>query len=200
MKYIGFVFQIDKELFVKFEINDMVFYPGHGVAVIESEVEKSISGNTARFFKLKFIYKDVTILIPINSKSETVYIRSLSSKDLVEQAYNELYKEFEKKSGTVDFSPSCWNRRNKDYQLKIQKGDLLDIARVYRDLMHISHEKELSFGERKILQTTKELLLEEILLVANEPREVVMQKLQIPFQQMHFGEAATKSSTISAIL
>jgi len=178
-----------------FQLKDKVFYPGYGVAVIEDIIEKVVSENKTRFFKLKFVYKDITILVPFNGGAENVGIRHLSEKKVVLAAINELHKAPSKKDDSADPSPNSWNKRNKVYQLKIQRGKLLDIIRVYRDLMYASREKDLSFGEKKLLHMTKELLLQEISTVQKEEREVIMQRLQGPFQQLSFSEKINSGET-----
>lgn len=183
-----------------FQLNEKVFYPGYGVAMIENIIERVVLKNKTKFFKLKFIYKDITILVPFNGGAENVGIRHLSAKKVVMVAIDELQKIPSKKNNATDLSPNSWNRRNKDYQLKIQKGKLIDMMHVYRDLMYASKEKELSFGEKKLLQTTKELILQEISTVQNEDREVVMQLLQNPFQQLNFPQKLdSEASVLQAI-
>ena len=177
--------------------NDKNMVNGYQSKMIATALSKP--RNKAVFFKLKFVYKDVTVLIPTNKRNEAAGIRYLSSLAKIETAFNELYKIPCKKISASDYSPSSWNKRNKDYQLKIQGGDLIDIAKIYRDLMYSSRDKELSFGEKKILQTAKDLLVEEILLVRKERREEVIEKLQVPFQQLGFGGEFTQSTTSSIL-
>lgn len=164
-----------------YQLKDKVVYPGHGVAVIESIIEKKVGENNLSFFKLKFLYKDMTILVPIATTSYT--IRHLCSWKEIDLALGELNKPT-KKLETLDFTPSSWNKRNKTYQLKIQSGNLLDIAVIYRDLMITSKYKDLSFGEKNLLQLAEELLLQEILEVKNQSRETIMQELRRPFKQV----------------
>ncbi len=178
-----------------FQLKDKIFYPGYGVAVIEDIIEKVVLENKTRFFKLKFVYKDITILVPFNGGAENVGIRYLSEKKVVLAAIDELHKVPSKKDDSANPSPNSWNRRNKDYQLKIQGGKLLDIIRVYRDLMYSSREKDLSFGEKKLLHMTKELLLQEISTVQKEDREAIIHLLQSPFQQLSFSEKINSGET-----
>jgi len=131
-----------------FQVNDRVFYPGHGVAIIEEVIEKFVTGKTLKFFKLKFLCKDMTILIPVNGNSDNMGIRLLNSIKGVDDALKVLFSAPKKVLNASDFTPSSWNKRNKDYQLKIQGGDLKDIVCIYKDLMYISKYKELSFGEK----------------------------------------------------
>jgi len=170
-----------------FKLNDNVIYPGHGVAVVEEIIEKTVSGASIQFFKLTFLFKDMTILAPLYN-STAIGIRYPGSKAEIELAIGELTKKPDKKLESIDFTPSGWNRRHKDYQVKIQSGRLLDVAQIYRDLMYIAQQKDLSFGERAVLQTVEELFAQEVQIVLNYEREVVVQMLRSSFKQFRFHE------------
>jgi CarD family transcriptional regulator len=169
-----------------FELKDKVVYPGHGVAVIEEIIEKSVAGTSIKFFKLNFLFKDMTILLPVHNLSYSG-VRFAGDKKTVELALNELYKLPAKKMEYFDFTPSGWNKRNKDYQNKIQSGTLIEIAQIYRDLMFIAQHKELSFGEKTILQVVEELFVQEIQLITNQDRPSIIDDLHNPFKQIFFG-------------
>ena len=181
-----------------YQLKDKVVYVGHGVAVIEDIIEKKVANRSIKFFKLQFVYKDMTILLPTSGNSKSSLVRHLSNPKEVERALNELYAPPSKNSELVDFTPSSWNKRNKDYQLKLQSGSLLDVAIIYRDLMQASKTKELSFGEKNLLQTAEELLLQEIMSVKNKDRETVIKELRSPFQQYSYQSTTIKSTSSTA--
>jgi CarD family transcriptional regulator len=170
-----------------FQLKDKVIYPGHGVALIDEIIERTVAQTTITFIKLVFLFKDMTILVPLYNMA-TIGIRYPTSKDDLAIVLNEFYKKPEKKLESLDFTPSGWNRRNKEYQLKIQGGVLLDLAKIYRDLMYIARQKELSFGERTLLQMVEDLLVQEILVINNSDRETIMQEIRTPFKQMLFQD------------
>jgi CarD family transcriptional regulator len=180
---------------MSFQIKDKVFYPGHGVAVVESLDKKVIAGNEVSFFKLCFLAKEMTILVP-ERNVDSIGVRCLSSTALVDRALNELYVQPEQKIGNLDFTPSGWNKRNKEYQLKIQNGGLIDLAKIYRDLMFVAKHKELSFGERNLLNMTEDLLLQEIVIVRKKGREEVLREIRSPFREyMGVEGSETQSSS-----
>jgi CarD family transcriptional regulator len=170
-----------------FQLKDKVVYPGHGIAVVEEICEKTVGGSTIKFMRLNFIFKDMTILVPC-CNVDAIGIRKPTSLDAIAETMRELYNKPEKKVETLDFSPSGWNRRNKEYQLKIQGGRLLDLVKIYRDLMYIAQIKELSFGERMLLQSIEELILQELQEVKQCERELAMQDLRVPFKQLYFHD------------
>ena len=124
----------------------------------------------------------MTVLVPVNN-APRMAIRHLSSDCEVKKALNELYQPPERKLETLDFTPSGWNKRNKDYQLKIEGGALLDLAKIYRDLMFVAKQKELSFGERNLLQMAEDLLSQEIEIVNNNDRDSVLRQIRSPFKE-----------------
>lgn len=188
---------IGKGIYIMFKLNEKVVYPGHGVAIVEERVVKSVEGNKFEFFKLSFLYKDVTVLVPVNNVLHMA-IRYLSNEDEVKRAINELHKPPERKLKNLDFTPSGWNKRNKDFQLKIQKGLLIDLAKIYRDLMFVAKQKELSFGEKSLLQTSEELLSQEIEIVMQKDRDLVLREIRGPFREyMTFSVDRVKQTTSS---
>jgi CarD family transcriptional regulator len=71
-----------------------------------------------------------------------------------------------------------WNRRYRDYMDKIKTGSLFRVAEVLRDLTHLKTEKDLSFGERKMLDTAKNLLIKELSLVNKKEETEIEAHLQ----------------------
>jgi CarD family transcriptional regulator len=170
-----------------FKLKDHVIYPGHGVALVEAIIKKVVAGTTIDFLKLTFVFKDMTILVPLYN-AQSIGIRYPCPEREIDAVLSELAKRPERKLAGVDFTPSGWNRRNRDYQVKILSGNLLEIAKIYRDLMHVAQQKDLSFGERAVLQATEDLILQEIQIIRNDKREVIMQELRSPFKRFEFHD------------
>jgi len=155
-----------------FRLHDKVVYPGHGVAKINQIVEKNIAGNRTLFYELTFLNKEMTILIPTQN-TESIGIRPLSSQDEINDIVKML-AEPAKKINSYELTATNWNKKNKEYQLKLRTGDLQKISEIYRDLKHIAQQKELSFGEKNLLNQTEALIAEEISIVKKlEPEKAV---------------------------
>ena len=165
-----------------FKVSDKVFYPGHGVASIESIDEKIIAGTDVSFFKLQFLFKEMTILVPVKN-TDAIGVRALSEVEEIVKSLNELYKQPKQKLNSLDFTPTGWNKRNKEYQQKIQRGSLADLSKVYRDLMFIAKQKDLSFGERNLLNITEDLIIQEIVTVRGQTRDEVIREIRGPFRE-----------------
>ncbi|MEN6466482.1 MAG: CarD family transcriptional regulator, partial [Syntrophaceae bacterium] len=71
-----------------------------------------------------------------------------------------IYEILKNKDITID--KQTWNKRYRDYLEKIKTGSVYEVARVLRDLFILKNDKDLSFGERKMMDTAKGLLIKEI--------------------------------------
>ena len=161
-----------------FTLNEKVVYPGHGVAKVNRIIEKIISNKITTFYELTFIHKDMTVLVPTENLP-SAGIRKVSSHENIEDVFK-LLAEPSKKGN--DLVVSNWNKRNKDYQIKLRSGNVFEISKIYRDLKSISQYKELSFGERNLLNQTETLLAEEISVVKNLGEEKALEHLRALFK------------------
>jgi CarD family transcriptional regulator len=158
-----------------FQLHEKVVYPGHGVAHVARVVNKKIQNKVASFFELKFINKEMTILVPVEN-AKSVGIRQLSSPETVSTVLQNLSRPYTPHS---DGLLANWNKRNKEYQGKIRSGDLGEIGEIYRDLSHmLGHKEQLSYGEKNLLAQTEVMLVQEIALVKNIQEESAVQLVQ----------------------
>ena len=73
---------------------------------------------------------------------------------------------------------ASWSRRQREYNDKLKTGDLLEVAGVLRDLYQISAGKELSYGEKKVLEQARKLLVTEVALAEGEKEDMVTKRLE----------------------
>jgi len=78
----------------------------------------------------------------------------------------------------VEIDQQTWNRRYREYTEKIKTGSVLEIAKVLRDLFVLKGDKELSFGERKMLDTARNLLVKELAIAKAHSEEKIMEELR----------------------
>lgn len=141
-----------------FKIGDLAVYPAHGVGKIESIETKSIGGKRQDFYIMRILENDMKIMIPIRN-AESVGLRQLIESKDVSKVYDIL------KAREVSVNGGTWNRRYREYMEKIKTGSIYELAEVLRDLTVLKGDKELSFGERKMLDTARNLLLKELSIV-----------------------------------
>ena len=158
----------------EFKVGEKVVYPAHGVGVIESLQVRNVSGTQKKFYMLRIVDSEMTIMIPTENV-QTVGLRRIIGKDMVSKVYKILR---EKK---VEVDQQTWNRRYREYTEKIKTGSVLEIAKVLRDLFVLKADKELSFGERKMLDTARNLLVKELAIARSYPEEKIMEELKTIF-------------------
>jgi CarD family transcriptional regulator len=140
-----------------FKVGDLAVYPAHGVGVIERIETQEISGSSQDFYVMRILDNDMIIMIPTRNVN-SVGLREIIQKKEVQKLYSILKKR------DVPVDNQTWNRRYREYMDKIKTGSVYEVAEVYRDLLMLKIEKELSFGERKMLDTARSLLVKEISL------------------------------------
>ncbi len=148
------------------KIGDMAVYPAHGVGVIESVQQRMLGDKSYNFFVMRILDNDMKIMIPVENVSE-IGLRPLINKKEVAKVY-ELFKKPAK-----PLELGNWNRRQREYLEKIKSGSPYDVAAVMRELMTMRREKDLSFGERKLLDTVKMLLVKEMALASGQAEQEV---------------------------
>jgi CarD family transcriptional regulator len=158
----------------EFKVGEKVVYPAHGVGVIESLQVRNVSGTQKKFYMLRIVDSEMTIMIPTENV-QTVGLRRIIGRDMVSKVYKILR---EKK---VEIDQQTWNRRYREYTEKIKTGSVLEIAKVLRDLFVLKADKELSFGERKMLDTARNLLVKELAIARSFPEEKIMEELKTIF-------------------
>jgi len=155
----------------QFKVGDHAVYPGHGVGRISSIEYKEILGTKHEFYSVLILETGMKIMIPA-ANIKSVGLRPLISKDEAQKVVDIL------KDKNVKIDTQTWNRRYRDYMEKIKTGSVYEIAEVLRDLYVLKVDKELSFGEKKMLDTAKNLLLKELNL-APEVNSVVNSDAEI---------------------
>ncbi len=154
-----------------FKVGDKVVYPGHGVGEINTLKSRNIGGTDAQFFEITIVETGMKIMVPVG-QAESVGLRKVVDRKAVEKVYAIL------RTRTAKIDTQTWNRRFREYSTKIKTGSVFEIAEVLRDLSVLSAEKELSFGEKKMLDMAQGLLVAEIAIAKARTHEKVMGELQ----------------------
>jgi CarD family transcriptional regulator len=139
----------------EFQKGDMAVYPAHGVGEIKGIENREISGYRKKFYIMRILESDMTVMIPTENVKKAG-LREIIPSRKVKEVWEIL------KDRDVEVETQTWNRRYREYIEKIKTGSIFEIAEVLRDLSLLSFNKELSFGERKMLETARKLLSKEI--------------------------------------
>ena len=157
-----------------FKVGDLAVYPAQGVGVIEAIEKKEIMGNKQTFYIMKIMGNGMKIMIPTNS-AKAVGLREV----IKEKEISKVYDILKDKDITID--KQTWNKRYREYLEKIKTGSVYEIAKVLRDLLILKNDKNLSFGERKMMDTAKSLLIKEISVATKSDETKIEQDLKLIF-------------------
>ena len=92
-----------------------------------------------------------------------------------ESGIREIYAILKEK--TIAFDNQTWNRRYRGFMDKIRTGSVFDVAEVMRDLYRLKAEKSLSFGERRMLETARTLIVKEIAVARSKSEDGVQAEI-----------------------
>ena len=160
----------------QFAVGDKAVYPVHGVAEVVGLEQRDIGGNTTSVYILKIVDTGLKIMIP-TANAGSVGLRELISSKQVKEVYAIL------KSRDIPRDTQTWNRRYREYMEKIKTGSVFEIAEVLRDLSVLRVTKDLSFGERKMLETARGLMVKELAIAKGVPEDKISSEIEAIFSQ-----------------
>ena len=148
------------------KVGDKAVYPGHGVGEITSIEDKDIMGSRLTFYSMEIMESGTKIMIPKN-RLKSVGVRPVASKKEAKEVMDIILdkKLEEVKSKVVGKN---WQKRHQSYMDKIKTGSIYEIAKVIRDLNQIKDGKELSYGEKRMMDKAKNILYSELSLTMDK--------------------------------
>ena len=159
----------------RFQVGDKAYYPVHGIAEVVGLEKREIGSKTTHVYILK-TDSGLKIIVPTDN-AEAVGLRAIMSVADVREVFSIL------RSTEVTTDHQTWNRRQREYMDKIKTGSAYEIAEVLRDLYLLRRHKDLSFGERRMLETARGLLVREIAIARKEAEGQVEAEIETIFQE-----------------
>lgn len=147
-----------------FNIGDKVVYPMHGAGVIEAIEDKEVLGAINKYYIMNMPLRGIKVMIPFDSV-EKVGLRDVILKSSIGEVFEILESSLEEELN------GNWNRRYRANMDKIKSGNIFRVAEVARSLLLRETGKGLSSGERRMLESTKQILVSELLMVKDINRE-----------------------------
>ncbi len=168
---------------ITFKIGDKAVYPAHGVAEVTGIENRDIAGKPKAFYILKLVDSGMRLMIPTDGAARAG-LRTVISKKDAEKVLQIL------KSDEVAVDAQPWNRRYREYMDMLKSGSPFEVAKVLRDLYRLKGDKDLSFGERRLLDTARSLLVTELALA----RKIKEDKVEKEILAI-FGLTSTAAAT-----
>ncbi len=156
-----------------FKIGDKVVYPMHGAGVIEAIEEKEILGERQQYYVLRLPIGNMKVMVPTAS-GENIGLRQVISHDEVQKVIRIL-------KGVSTQMPGNWNRRYRANLEKIKSGNIYEVAEVVRNLARREREKGLSSGEKRMLESARQILISELVLATEVEEDETRSMLEEMF-------------------
>jgi CarD family transcriptional regulator len=140
-----------------FKVGDKAVHPAHGVGEVTAIEEREIGGTRAKFYILRILDNGMKVMVPTSAATQVGLRGIMSDKEA-----NNILQTMRAREVAVDVQP--WSRRFRVYTEMIKSGSPVEIAKVLRDMNRLKFDKDLSFGERRLLDQARSLLLKELAL------------------------------------
>ena len=144
-----------------FRIGDKVVYPNQGVGTVENISTRSFGSAFEKFYLLRFGCNSMTVLVPF-SNAANIGLRRVTRDREISRILSYL------SNGWCQVNPD-WKVRYKENSEKMQSGDLLQAAEVFKGLLQVHLDKPLSFREKKMLDRARHMLVSEVSIARNVP-------------------------------
>lgn len=158
----------------EFSIGDRAVYPVHGVAEVVALENRDLGGKKISVYILQIMDSGMKLIVP-TANAGAVGLRQIIGAKEVAEVYDIL------RSRDVPRDTQTWNRRSREYMEKIKTGNVFEIAEVVRDIGVLRATKELAFGERKMLELARSLVVNELALAKGVGREEIAAEIDAIF-------------------
>ncbi len=160
-------------------VGDKVVYPMHGAGVIEAVEEHEVMGERREYFILTMPCGGMRVMIPLDNV-EHVGLREVICETEVDEVLCTL------RSAPTQACVN-WNRRFNINLAKIKSGNIHEVAEVVRNLTIQDRAKKLSTGERRLLDTARQILVSELVLVCKKDAMTISERLDSIFAEFQVG-------------
>lgn len=150
-----------------YRIGDKVVYPMHGAGVIEAIERHEVLGHVQEYYVMRMPVGDLKVMIPVDS-AVMIGLRGVIEESEVDDVFEVLRAQ---RSGMS----ANWNKRYRANLEKMKTGDIYEVAGVVQGLATRDREKGLSAGERKMLESARQILVSELVLAKGVNEETVNQ-------------------------
>jgi CarD family transcriptional regulator len=140
-----------------FKIGDKAVHPSHGLAEVTAIETRDFGGTSALYYILRILDNGMKVMVPLSAATQVGLRYAMS-----ELQANEVLETMRAREVAVDLQP--WSRRFRAYTDMIKSGSPHEVAKVLRDMHRLRFDKDLSFGERRLLDQAKSLLVKELAL------------------------------------
>jgi CarD family transcriptional regulator len=137
------------------EVGDKAVHPSHGLGEVVAIEHREIAGMKGDFYILRILDNGMRVMVPRATSAQAGLRPVMSGTDA-----EKVLETMRAREVAVDLQP--WSRRFRAYTEMIKSGSPHEVAKVLRDMYRLKFDKDLSFGERRLLDQAKSLLMKEL--------------------------------------
>jgi CarD family transcriptional regulator len=157
-----------------FKLGDKAVHPSHGVGEVTAIEHRDIGGSKQEFYVLRILDNGMKVMVPTSAATQVGLRYIMSEKDA-----NSILTTMRAREVAVDVQP--WSRRFRVYTEMIKSGLPEEVAKVLRDMNRLKFDKDLSFGERRLLDQAKSLLLKELAFAKKKTEAAMAEEIRLIF-------------------
>ncbi len=167
----------------EFEVGSPIVHPIHGAGLLKDIAKRTIRGKLMSYYVIDFPYSDLgQVMVPIDM-AEKVGLRSIYEKGSIDDILSFLSEPF---TEAEEEESKSFHQRYREYLDKIQSGDLIQVAKVYRLLCRRSILKPLGTKDKSLYETARQLLSSEVVFSKNITSEQASKLLDEATEDMVF--------------
>lgn len=154
-----------------FKVGENAVHPVHGVGEVTAIESKDIAGAKKSFYILRILDTGVKVMVAMDA-ADKLGLRTVITKKDAQKVFEIL------RADEVAVTSQPWNRRYREYMEMLKSGSPFQVAKVLRDLSRLRGDKDLSFGERRLLDQARSLLVTELALARKVKESRVEEEIQ----------------------
>ena len=155
-----------KKIFIT---KDFVVYPTHGVGQVIDIEKREVVGQKLEMYVIEFIRDKLILRVPVE-KAKGLSLRKVSKPSKIQSVLKILGQK-------AKIKRTMWSRRAQEYDLKINSGDIEQIAEVVRDLNRANNQIEQSYSERQLFELSYDRFLREVVASLKITEENAIKKV-----------------------
>jgi CarD family transcriptional regulator len=156
-----------------FRVGELVFSPAHGLGEVVAVERREAEGVAREFYVIRIVVEgtDIRLVVPVQGARAVGLRRPIDRKTAVS-----VLGVFKEPHSAVEGIP--WVRQIRHYQQLLHSGSAAEVARVLRDLLRLRLRKELSFGQRRLLDAARRMLVKEMALAFGDTEARVERRFE----------------------
>jgi CarD family transcriptional regulator len=148
-----------------FIVGDKVVHPAHGVGVVKEVTVQRVLGHEAKYYVIETPLNELDrVMVPV-ANADSLGLRPVACADTID----EMLKILRDRRGNYFeiLEDESFHRRHKEYLDKVQSGNILEVAKVFKTLFERSRERDLGLKEKFLMERAEKMIMGELSFARN---------------------------------